>query len=29
MTISWGLFETNTFRFTELAAWMTENVKPL
>ena len=23
------LFETNTFRFTELVAWLTETVKPL
>ena len=24
-----GLFDTNTFRFAELAAWLTETVKPL
>ena len=24
-----GLFDTNTFRFTELAAWLAEKVKPL
>ena len=24
-----GLFDTNTFRFAELAAWLSENVKPL
>ena len=24
-----GLFDTNTFRFAELASWLAENVKPL
>ena len=24
-----GLFDTNSFRFAELAAWLTENVQPL